>query len=310
MRRGSQRVREGPSAVRTDDRHVPGDQAPLRGDAGVSRAGGGCDLGRGPRRRTSRPAATRRLDRRARSADGLSRCAKSNIQVHGGIGYTWEHDAHLHLRRAGSLQSLFGPVDDLARQITELAARALCAPTRSSYRPRPRGTGRTCGSSWLDIEGLEARARDAAFLEEGYAQPQWPRPWGRSAGAVEQLVIDQEMKGIHRPGTPGIGGWITLTVIRTPPPTRRGGGFDPAWSARSDVPVVQRARRRLGCRGNTDPCRSGGGGLGAQRQIWTSGAQVATHGLATVRTDPRPPSTPASPPPSSTCPRQESRCGR
>ncbi len=24
-----------------------------------------------------------------------------NIQVHGGIGFTWEHDAHLYLRRSG-----------------------------------------------------------------------------------------------------------------------------------------------------------------------------------------------------------------
>src|SRR5580704_5523933 len=27
-------------------------------------------------------------------------CAQLNIQVHGGIGFTWEHDAHLYLRRA------------------------------------------------------------------------------------------------------------------------------------------------------------------------------------------------------------------
>ena len=29
-----------------------------------------------------------------------ARNAELNIQVHGGIGFTWEHDAHLHLRRA------------------------------------------------------------------------------------------------------------------------------------------------------------------------------------------------------------------
>jgi alkylation response protein AidB-like acyl-CoA dehydrogenase len=28
-----------------------------------------------------------------------------NIQVHGGIGFTWEHDAHLYLRRATALES-------------------------------------------------------------------------------------------------------------------------------------------------------------------------------------------------------------
>ena len=30
-------------------------------------------------------------------------------QVHGGIGFSWEHDAHLYLRRAKSSELLFGP---------------------------------------------------------------------------------------------------------------------------------------------------------------------------------------------------------
>jgi len=35
-------------------------------------------------------------------------CAAENIQVHGGIGFTWEHDAHLHFRRAKTDELLFG----------------------------------------------------------------------------------------------------------------------------------------------------------------------------------------------------------
>jgi alkylation response protein AidB-like acyl-CoA dehydrogenase len=34
--------------------------------------------------------------------------ATENIQVHGGIGFTWEHPAHLYFRRAKSSQLLFG----------------------------------------------------------------------------------------------------------------------------------------------------------------------------------------------------------
>jgi alkylation response protein AidB-like acyl-CoA dehydrogenase len=34
--------------------------------------------------------------------------AAENIHVHGGIGYTWEHPAHLYLRRARSSEQLFG----------------------------------------------------------------------------------------------------------------------------------------------------------------------------------------------------------
>ncbi|SHN39970.1 acyl-CoA dehydrogenase family protein [Cryptosporangium aurantiacum] len=41
-------------------------------------------------------------------AEAYTHAAKENIQIHGGIGYTWEHDAHLHLRRAKSSEALFG----------------------------------------------------------------------------------------------------------------------------------------------------------------------------------------------------------
>jgi alkylation response protein AidB-like acyl-CoA dehydrogenase len=45
---------------------------------------------------------------KAQAADTFTACAGWNIQVHGGIGFTWEHDAHLYLRRAKSDQALLG----------------------------------------------------------------------------------------------------------------------------------------------------------------------------------------------------------
>jgi alkylation response protein AidB-like acyl-CoA dehydrogenase len=45
---------------------------------------------------------------KAQAADTLAAAAGWNIQVHGGIGFTWEHDAHLFLRRAKTDQVLFG----------------------------------------------------------------------------------------------------------------------------------------------------------------------------------------------------------
>ncbi|WP_330255211.1 acyl-CoA/acyl-ACP dehydrogenase [Nocardia sp. NBC_00565] len=41
-------------------------------------------------------------------ANAFTNAAKENIQIHGGIGYTWEHDAHLYLKRAKSSEQLFG----------------------------------------------------------------------------------------------------------------------------------------------------------------------------------------------------------
>jgi alkylation response protein AidB-like acyl-CoA dehydrogenase len=42
------------------------------------------------------------------AADTFFRCAGDMIQLHGGIGFTWEHDAHLYFKRARALQSMLG----------------------------------------------------------------------------------------------------------------------------------------------------------------------------------------------------------
>lgn len=43
---------------------------------------------------------------KALSADTFFKCAGDMIQLHGGIGFTWEHDAHLFFKRARSIQTL------------------------------------------------------------------------------------------------------------------------------------------------------------------------------------------------------------
>ena len=41
-------------------------------------------------------------------SDAFFHCASENIQIHGGIGFTWEHDAHLYFKRAKSSQLMLG----------------------------------------------------------------------------------------------------------------------------------------------------------------------------------------------------------
>jgi alkylation response protein AidB-like acyl-CoA dehydrogenase len=41
-------------------------------------------------------------------SEAFFRCAAENIQIHGGIGFTWEHDAHLYFKRAKTDELLFG----------------------------------------------------------------------------------------------------------------------------------------------------------------------------------------------------------
>ncbi|MRJ77289.1 acyl-CoA dehydrogenase [Aeromicrobium sp. SMF47] len=45
---------------------------------------------------------------KAYCSTAFTHAAKENIQIHGGIGFTWEHDAHLYLKRAKSSELLFG----------------------------------------------------------------------------------------------------------------------------------------------------------------------------------------------------------
>jgi alkylation response protein AidB-like acyl-CoA dehydrogenase len=45
---------------------------------------------------------------KAWAGDAFVRGAEENVQIHGGVGFTWEHDAHLYLRRALSSRELLG----------------------------------------------------------------------------------------------------------------------------------------------------------------------------------------------------------
>jgi alkylation response protein AidB-like acyl-CoA dehydrogenase len=54
-------------------------------------------------------------------ADAAWHCAAETIQLHGGIGFTWEHDAHLYFKRATTTRLLFGDTQEQRRLV---AARA------------------------------------------------------------------------------------------------------------------------------------------------------------------------------------------
>ncbi len=45
---------------------------------------------------------------KAAAGEAARRILKDGIQIHGGIGYTWEHDLHLYLRRSTADEYLFG----------------------------------------------------------------------------------------------------------------------------------------------------------------------------------------------------------
>ena len=77
-----------------------------------------------------------------------------------------------------------------------------------------------------------AQERTRKLADDGWVVPHLPRPWGRGAGPLEQVVIDQEMRaaGVRAPGLV-IGAWVVPALIqygteqqqqRFLPPTLRG----------------------------------------------------------------------------------------
>jgi len=57
---------------------------------------------------------------RAVASPAFLECAAQNIQIHGGIGFTWEHSAHLYLKRAKASSVLFGSTVSARRRLARL----------------------------------------------------------------------------------------------------------------------------------------------------------------------------------------------
>jgi alkylation response protein AidB-like acyl-CoA dehydrogenase len=58
---------------------------------------------------------------KAWASESYWRCAADALQIHGGVGFTWEYDVHLHLKRARSMESFLGtPVWHRERVAKEL----------------------------------------------------------------------------------------------------------------------------------------------------------------------------------------------
>ncbi|MGE9809638.1 acyl-CoA dehydrogenase family protein [Janibacter sp. G1551] len=72
---------------------------------------------------------------KAYASEHCADAAEKNIQVHGGIGFTWEHPAHLYLRKLKSNEQLFG--DAVAHRALLAAALGLTAPAEQEREMAP-----------------------------------------------------------------------------------------------------------------------------------------------------------------------------
>ncbi|GAA3834483.1 acyl-CoA dehydrogenase family protein [Nocardioides panacisoli] len=221
--------------------------------------------------------------------DGAVEVAKGCVQVLGGIGFTYEHDAHLYLRRGLSLRALVGSADDAAERITAAATSGvrrrvdldldgLDEPIRPDIRAEAER-----------VAALPEGERRAELVEDGYLTPHWPAPYGLGADPVTQVVIDQELARaeVERPDLV-IAGWAVPTILQHGTDEQRERFVRPSllgeitWcqlfsepGAGSDLASLRTRAERV----------DGGWSLTGQK-VWTSVAERADWAICLARTDP------------------------
>ena len=219
--------------------------------------------------------------------DAAKANAKDCIQVLGGIGITFEHDAHLYLRRAYGMAQFLGGRSRWQRRVAALTAngvrRDLHIDLDSVADLQPE-----IASAVTEVAALPAEKQRVALAESGLLAPHWPRPYGREAGPAEQLLIDQEMAaaGVTRPDLV-IGWWAAPTILEhgTPeqverfvPPTLTGELF---WCQLFSEPGAGSDLASL----RMKAVRADGGWRLTGQKVWTSRADWAQFGVCLARTD-------------------------
>jgi len=213
--------------------------------------------------------------------------AQTNIQLHGGIGFTWEHDAHLYLRRARTLAAVLGEGAEPLLDVVEAQRTGQAHGSKFTLPPEAEKYRREAREAVATLRSLPADKRRDFLVDSGYLVPHWPKPWGRGADVLEQLVIEEEFADVERPDL-GITGWVTLTIAQAGTEEQRQRWVEPVlrgeimWcqlfsepNAGSDAAAVRTSAKRV----------DGGWRVNGQK-IWTSLADQCQWGMATVRTDP------------------------
>ncbi len=216
-------------------------------------------------------------------------CVNLGMQVHGGIGFTWEHDCHIYMRRATAIAAVLD-ADAAAAEVTDLTRAGVRRERTVDLPPEAEAIRATVQAFAAEVQALaDPEAQKLKLIDDGYAMAHWPEPYGRNAGAIEQLVIEQEFAaaGIKRPQY-GITGWVILTLIQHGTAEQVSRWVRPAltheviWCQLFSEPDAGSDAAGITTKGT----RVDGGWLVNGQKVWTSGAHVSGFGLATIRTNP------------------------
>ncbi|MGV9709100.1 acyl-CoA dehydrogenase family protein [Gordonia sp. NPDC003424] len=222
------------------------------------------------------------------AADAAFANAKDCIQVLGGIGFTFEHDAHLYLRAAMTSRSVLrqgiSAREELGRRSIEGVRRTFdfdLSPVEHR-RDEVRAT----------IAEIASAGTDAArrlMAESGLLMPHWPAPYGLAAEPALQLLIDSEFARaqVERPDLV-IGAWAIPTILEHGTDLQRDRFVMPTllgeiiWCQLFSEPEAGSDLAAL----RTKAIRVDGGWELQGQKIWTSQAHNAQWGVCLARTDP------------------------
>ncbi|CAJ1509674.1 acyl-CoA dehydrogenase [[Mycobacterium] burgundiense] len=220
------------------------------------------------------------------------RCAEDCIQVHGGIGFTWEHDTNIYYRRALVLAASFGRAADYPQRVVDAAGATGMRGIDIDLDPDTEKLREQIRAEVAGLKAIPREERNTAIAEGGWVIPHLPKPWGRSASPIEQIIIAQEFGTgrVRRPQV-GIAAWIIPSIVafgtdeqkqRFLPPTLRG---EMIWCQLFSEPGAGSDLASL----TTKATKVDGGWRITGQKIWTTGAQFSQWGALLARTDPSAP---------------------
>ena len=220
------------------------------------------------------------------------RCTQDCIQVHGGIGFTWEHDTNVYYRRALMLAACVGRRSEYPQKVVDTATSTGMRAVNIDLDPETEKQRAEIRAEVAALKAMEREPRQVAIAEGGWVLPYLPKPWGRASSPVEQIIIAQEFATgrVKRPQV-GIAAWIIPSIVafgteeqkqRFVPPTFRGDIF---WCQLFSEPGAGSDLAGL----STKATRTEGGWRITGQKIWTTAAQYSQWGALLARTEPNAP---------------------
>ncbi|HEV7582171.1 MAG TPA: acyl-CoA dehydrogenase [Mycobacterium sp.] len=219
-------------------------------------------------------------------------CTQDCIQVHGGIGFTWEHDTGIYYRRALGLAAAFGRAADYHLRVVRTATTTGVRKLDLDLDPETEKLRDEIRTEVAALKEIPADQRTDAIVEGGWVMPYLPKPWGRSATPVEQIITAQEFSAgrVRRPML-GIASFLVPSIVafgseeqkqRFLPPTLRG---EMMWCQLFSEPGAGSDLAGL----STKAVKVDGGWRITGQKIWTTLAQYAQWGALLARTEPSAP---------------------